>query len=149
MSIKGDLHADVLVRLERRSIRNSQGCWVWQGSVSSGGYGQIRDSSRLNKITHKIAWQLLVGPVPRGYQLHHTCENKRCWNPAHLEIMTPKQHKRLHIGSEYDDHYCPKGHRYTQDNIFVKSDGYITCRICKYAQHKAWRVRRRLTKKGT
>jgi hypothetical protein len=117
----------VLVRIKRRSKRDRNGCFVWQGNVDSGGYGQIWEAGS-NRVLHKVVWQLFFGPILKGYQLHHTCENKRCWNPDHLKLVTPSQHKLLHNGN-----YCRNGHEYTEENTFIRSDGARQCRICRTA----------------
>ena len=67
-------------------------CWVWTGYVHEGtGYGHfgVREGTRL---VHRIAYQYLVGPIPRGLHLDHLCRNRRCVNAeGHLEPVTPRE----------------------------------------------------------
>jgi len=33
----------------------------------------------------------------QGFEIHHTCQNKLCVNPAHLKPLSRNDHKRLHV----------------------------------------------------
>jgi hypothetical protein len=84
---------DVGARLWRR-VTKGPDCWLWdgpvRGSIQRGrrGEGKVR--------AHVLAYELLVGPVPEGCILHHTCENQRCVNPAHLRPVVRGTHPLLH-----------------------------------------------------
>lgn len=72
------------------------GCWHWQGSLHNG-YGKFGNSDRAGSyLAHRVVYEHLVGPVPAGHDLHHTCENKRCVNPAHLVPLTRSEHLARH-----------------------------------------------------
>lgn len=48
-------------------------CWPWLRHLSTGGYG------RQDKIAaHRMAYELLVGPIPEGLELDHLCHVRRC-----------------------------------------------------------------------
>ena len=69
-------------------IRTKEKCWNWLKSISGSGYGQVRVSIpiREKKNTHRVAYELFFGPIPKGNKVLHTCNNKRCVNPNHLKL---------------------------------------------------------------
>lgn len=70
------------------------GCWIWQRGVDKDGYGATRRDSE--RRAHRWYYLQVVGPIPEGQEVHHTCEVKLCVNPAHLEPLTSAEHKRRH-----------------------------------------------------
>ena len=66
--------------VERRD--KGRGCWIWIGSRSKEGYGQLRVNNKLVKA-HRYAWAMLKEPIPEGYELWGTCMEPSCVNPAH------------------------------------------------------------------
>lgn len=71
-------------------------CWEWTGARNPEGYGRIgagrRGSATLH--AHRVAWELLVGPVPAHLELDHLCRNPRCVNPDHLEPVSRTENIR-------------------------------------------------------
>lgn len=63
-------------------------CWFWTGTRSDEGYGSVRWEGPMLKA-HRVAYELLVGPIPEGLEIDHLCRVTSCVNPAHLEPVTP------------------------------------------------------------
>lgn len=76
-----------LERLQIRSHEDENGCWIWGGSINSGGYGSISIDSVLQK-THRVSWAIHNGPIPDGMKVLHKCDNPSCWKPDHLFLGT-------------------------------------------------------------
>jgi hypothetical protein len=60
-------------------------CWTWTGYVHPNGYGRFRVSAQFISQAHRFAYEMLVGPVPKGLELDHLCRVRACVNPDHLE----------------------------------------------------------------
>jgi hypothetical protein len=78
-------------------------CWVWMGSSTRNGYGQISSLGR--KIaTHRLSWELAYGQIPSGLQALHRCDNKRCVRPDHLFLGTALDNRHDCIAKNRDNH---------------------------------------------
>jgi hypothetical protein len=67
------------------------GCWVWPGRINRG-YGAVHvtwaDGREGTTRPHRIAYALLVGPIPTGMTIDHLCRVRACCNPDHLEVTS-------------------------------------------------------------
>lgn len=121
-------------------VEKTDTCWTWIASLDGRGYGQF-DHQR----SHRVSYELLVGPIPEGLVLDHLCRNKRCVNPDHLEPVTHLENLRRGTpGSAHNTRktHCPKGHEYTPENTRVK-DGKRNCKACAADHQRRYRKRRR------
>lgn len=70
------------------------GCWEWQRSRNSRGYGVIYFDKKLH-LAHRASFYLANGRWPeRGMVTDHACENKGCVNPAHLRELSNRANIR-------------------------------------------------------
>lgn len=68
-------------------FEKTETCWLWTAGKYASGYANLAGKY----YAHRYAYELLVGPIPEGHQLDHTCFVRHCVNPAHLRPVTNKQ----------------------------------------------------------
>lgn len=105
-------------------IDPNTGCWNWNESFLSSGYGQIHVGKNSLRA-HRIAYIQAKGDIPSNYDVHHKCENKKCINPEHLEAVKHSKHKSLHTRIK-----CKKGHVFTEESVYIGNDGRRRCKPC-------------------
>lgn len=107
-------------------------CWTFTGATQSKGYGSASYEGRIWS-THRLAYTLLVGPIPNGLEVDHLCRNRRCCNPTHLEPVTRKVNAER-SGPATKTH-CVHGHKLSGENLLIKKRGTRTpvrnCRTCR------------------
>lgn len=110
-------------------------CWTWTGSRNGRNYGSFSINGR-RRGTHRLAYELLVGPIPDGLQIDHLCRVTCCCNPAHLEPVTPRVNVQRAV---CPDLRCPQGHPLAEPNIIIKPrpNGVKirNCRVCAIDYH--------------
>lgn len=79
----GPIPVDITTRYEV----DANGCWIWTGSKSKQGYGRIKWRGK-GYTAHRAMYEHLVGEIPEGLVLDHTCNVKSCVNPDHLDPVT-------------------------------------------------------------
>lgn len=135
-------------RLERlRHVNDITNCWEWTGAIDHKGYGRITVNRKLT-YTHRVAWELAAGsPIPPGMMIDHVCENRCCFNPAHLDIVTPQENTNRRRNSPASRTHCPEGHRYAGENLRIWTDknGYPHrhCATCNKIRGRQWREAKR------
>ena len=105
-------------------VRKGAKCWEWQAALNSSGYGAFSIRRRWHGA-HRVAYELVNGPIPPQLTINHICKNRRCVRPDHLDLMTEAENK----GWEREKAHCPQGHPYSEENIYYWR-GWRKCRTC-------------------
>jgi hypothetical protein len=103
---------------ERTLPEPMSGCWLWLGAESAG-CAQAWINGR-SMTGHRVAYEALRCPIPRGEYVKHTCGVRLCVNPDHM--VTGVSKRRLSV---------------------VESDltGLEIDRLTVVRQHSEWRPR--------
>jgi hypothetical protein len=65
-----------------------EACWPWLAGIFTNGYGQVRWQGKIRRA-HRVAYELMYGPISDGMNVCHTCDNKLCCNSkAHFFLGT-------------------------------------------------------------
>ena len=128
---------DIWERIERR-VTKTDACWLWTGKTNRDGYGMYawRPDTYL---VHRVAYQALVGDIPDGKELDHLCRVRNCCNPQHLEPVTHEENVKRGDSpwaKKARQTHCKRGHEFTPDNIFRKSNGTRECLTCKRNRYR-------------
>lgn len=133
------------------------GCWEWQGHVTREGYGVIcirRNGTKRTSGVHRYFYEELVGPIPDGLHLDHTCHNgddsceggrqcqhRRCVNPDHLDPVEPVVNILRGNGNAAKNSqktHCQKGHAFTSTNTYYEPSGGRVCVTCRTVNYRKY-----------
>jgi hypothetical protein len=141
----------------------NSGCILWTANVSRIGYGRIQIGSKRNGTrrcaqAHRVAWELLRGPIPDGLFVLHKCDVRSCVNVNHLFVGTQMENVLDAAAKGHMDRYskrtsCSRGHEYTAENTRVrlyKEGGRQRreCRACNCIIKKEQRARGKRRESG-
>lgn len=78
---------DILERIRAKSeIEEETGCEIYQGATNQKGYGLIYYNGKMCSV-HRVRYQLRIGEIPPGWDVHHTCGNRACCCIEHLRAI--------------------------------------------------------------
>ena len=148
--VKGGRMAKFWAKVDKRG---DDECWPWLGGLVWDGYPRFKTmyEGEWYVRAHRFAYRVLVGKIPEGYTIDHTCHteactakekdcpHRRCVNPAHLRAVPNKTNILRGNGfarQNAEKTHCPKGHPLSGDNLYVSPTGARYCRTCQQAKHK-------------
>jgi hypothetical protein len=128
-------------------LRGKDECWMWLASKCNG-YGQFAAPSvrRGPLRAHRVAYTLLIGPIPDGLTLDHlchdpktceggpTCPHRACVNPDHMDPVTlgvNVMRGQTIAATNAAKTHCDRGHEFTRENTMLARKGKRrNCRTC-------------------
>lgn len=129
-------------------VDRDSGCWNFLGRLDAAGYGRMNCDGR-NVLAHRAMFAWLVQPIERGRGRHvlvldHLCRNRRCCNPAHLDLVTDRVNfERSNSAASINlrKTHCIRGHQLPAPTVIATTGKRMRqCRVCKRAYDNARRI---------
>lgn len=128
--------------LER--IQFTPDCWNFTGGDMLT-YGRIwsggRKSEGKSLLAHRVAWEYFTGcAIPEGLVVDHECENPRCCNPEHLQLVTGAEN--VFLGSAKHGQRmasCKRNH--PVDRVVFQEGKPRKCRECRKENMRRYRTK--------
>lgn len=106
-------------------------CWLWPFGKTGKGYGAVWVDNT-TKDAHLVAYQIRYPSyieIRIGLHLDHLCRNTACFNPSHLELVTPKENTNRGKRFNSEKTHCKRGHEFTEENTYRYKNSR-KCRKC-------------------
>lgn len=119
-------------------------CWLWLAATSNG-YGRFTAHDHRQEQAHRLAYEMLVGPIPDGLQIDHLCRVRNCVNPAHMEPVSARVNTLRGVGAtarKARQTHCVHGH--PLDSMTTLRDGSVhrICLTCHRIRNHAMKAAR-------
>lgn len=143
----------LMERLVSRRTITERGCWEGDFHVLPNGYAEVSAWGRQQRA-HRLTYRIAKGPIPKGMDVLHSCDNPICYNPEHLSLGKDKRNvvesisrgrrntarpNRVSNPGMYGRNECSRGHKLEGANLYMTPDERRQCRACRNAAARRWR----------
>jgi hypothetical protein len=108
-------------------------CWEYTGYILPNGYAEISFRSKQHRV-HRLVFRIVKGPIAKGLDILHSCDNTVCFNPAHLTAGTDAENIRQAVQrgrhAKAQNTHCPQGHAYEEHGWINPKKGWRACNLC-------------------
>jgi hypothetical protein len=71
-------------------------CRLWRGPLNGqpgSGYPMVRVRPGTPAYAHRLVCELVYGPIPDGWEVHHQCDTRACILPEHLQAASGRSNR--------------------------------------------------------
>ena len=127
-----------------RAVVRKDGCWMWTGSITRhrGGYARTYYQGK-KWDAHRLAYTVLIGPIPRELVVDHLCRNPACVNPSHMELVDSRTNTlrgKSPPALNAAQTSCSRGHPLSGCNLYTDKRGRRRCRVCAHRYQWIYRA---------
>lgn len=120
--------------------RRDGDCLVWTRYCHTGGYGYMRIKGRACFV-HRLAWELMNGPIPKGLWVLHKCDNPPCFNVNHLFLGSHIDNERDKINKNRQAIGSRHGRsKLTEEDVISIRNNYANNTVSQYLLAKKYGV---------
>ena len=137
------LQKEHLNNLVSKCNETESGCFVWEGAISAGGYGNQSfriGGKRYWFVPHRAMYVLLKGPTEM--ELDHLCRNRLCCNVNHLETVSSGENTmrgNSFAATNKRKTHCKNDHEFTEKNTWRSpTTNRRRCRTCDSIRKKRY-----------
>lgn len=118
--------------LAENSVPHESGCILWTGAIGGTGYGVGQIAGRLI-ASHRLAYEVRHGEIPKGMHVCHACDVRACINPDHLFVGTHQDNMQDKVSkarqSRGEVHGMAK--IYEEQALFILKSGMSNSELAK------------------
>lgn len=132
-------------RLNKNRLVQPNGCWFYNGMITSEGYHKMNFNHRQWYLHRLVFFIFKPEEFTESAKILHKCNNRRCWNPDHLYNGTKADNARdaINAGTHVSvlqaaKTHCPNGHEYTNENTYRQPSRPMVrrCKKCIRIKHQ-------------
>ncbi len=124
-----------------KAVKTPSGCLEWTGYLDKDGYGKFGMWGMWDEThCHRISYKMFKGEIDEGMVVDHVCRNRKCINPDHLRLVTPRQNVLENsngvAAKNKKKKVCKRGHLLTGENVRIDERGNRWCYECHRERSK-------------